>query len=111
MFKSIAAAVTVTASVLAAPLAYADDEGPDPHFPDGAAGYCPGGYSTYDSPGSCMGVPYPDGTRSITSFSNNPTNPFPMPYWHVWCSADRNLGYANSPERTYVTMQGCGRGQ
>ncbi len=51
------------AAVALAGTAQADSSNPDPHIPNMAAGYCPGG--GIGSPiylGYCDGVPYPDGS-------------------------------------------------
>lgn len=101
------AAVLTAGATLIAPVAHAD---PDPHLPSGADNYCPGGLSTLDAPGSCMGVPYPDGTRWIESFYRNPTNPFDIPSWRRWCSFDRSDN-GSSADRDYLYAgHGCGRG-
>lgn len=101
MQASLLSAVAVMLGVLYSPAAQAD---PDSHMPSGPDGYCPGGLSQVDVKGSCMGVPYADGTRWIDAFFK-PT-PFSPQMWNRFCSFDRTQTTA---EADYVQRQGCGR--
>lgn len=59
--RALIVAVGYVVALLTASVAHAD---PDPHMPNMAAGYCPGGgggFTVYA--GWCDGTPYPDGTH------------------------------------------------
>lgn len=77
---SLAIAVAALLEVPSGPV-HADPGADDPHLPDIAAGYCPGGYSDNEYPFGmlhrCIGTPYDDGTYWIQNQWFEPTYPFP----------------------------------
>lgn len=96
-----AAAVGVLAS---APAASAD---PDPHVPNGDAGWCPGG----ERPGGggvryCLGAPFPSGAMYVQTWSFGSAGPFKPGSWlpGVRCMAwvegslQGGLPYGGSPD-------------
>lgn len=75
-----AAVITTLATVALSPPAWAD---PDPHIPNGDAGWCPGGqHSNRISGGGkyCLGLPFANGDFYAQSFAGN-VNPFAPGSW------------------------------
>ncbi len=98
---AIAAAIVMAASFTSTPTAWAD---PDPHIPNGAVGWCPGG----QPPGGyCLGEAFPDGTFYVTSRHVVASQPFRGPQWdgYAWCASwvDGHLQGSPGPS-------GCGGG-
>lgn len=75
---AIAIPALSTAWVLASPVTHADPD-PDPHIPDIAAKYCPGGMQWLFVSTYCDGMPYADGS-----------------YWHI-VSTESTDDYSSSP--------------
>lgn len=100
---AIAAAIAVAASLMSTPTAWAD---PDPHIPNGAAGWCPGG----QPPGllqNCLGASFPDGTFYAQSRAVSASRPFLGPQWdgYAWCASWVDGKVQGSPGPS-----GCGGG-
>ena len=100
---TIAAAIVMAASFTSTPTAWAD---PDPHIPNGAAGWCPGG----QPPGfiqNCLGAAFPDGTFYAQSRAVSASRPFLGPQWdgHAWCASWVDGKVQGSPGPS-----GCGGG-
>lgn len=82
---AIAAAIAMAASFTSTPSAWAD---PDPHIPNGAVGWCPGG----QPPGAiqyCLGESFPDGTFYVNGRHVAAGQPFRGPQWdgYAWCAS------------------------
>ncbi|PEG38384.1 hypothetical protein CQY20_13130 [Mycolicibacterium agri] len=79
-----AAAIGAAAAIALPPTASAE---PDPHIPDGPAGWCPGG-----QPGAqggiryCLGAPFADGSFYAQTWSFGPGGPFAPGAWHSGAS-------------------------
>jgi hypothetical protein len=84
---AIAAAALATVATLAlTPPAWAD---PDPHIPNGAADWCPGGQPAgYGGQRYCLGAPFADGSFYAQTWSLGAGGPFGPGAWHgASCSA------------------------
>ena len=97
----LAGGVAVSAALMFAPLAGAD---PDPHIPNGAAGWCPGGQQNQGRQ-YCLGAPFPDGTFLVQGFGIVASQPFRGPQWDAssWCASMVNGRIQGMPA-------GCGQG-
>lgn len=85
--KFVIGVAVLAAALTLAPPASAD---PDPHIPDGNAGWCPGGdYRERISGGGryCLGVPFENGALYAQRWGHSPS-PFGPGYWQdgVSCS-------------------------
>ena len=75
LIAAIAAAITLAL----APPAVAD---PDPHLPDGAADWCPGGHRPgYGGQRYCLGTPFADRTFYAQTWSYGPSGFFAPGHW------------------------------
>ena len=80
MKKMMIGAAILGTALTFAPSAWAD---PDPHIPNGDAGWCPGGdYREQISGGSryCLGAPFANGAFYAQTFGHSPS-PFGPGYW------------------------------
>ena len=75
----LVAAIAGLAAFTAVPVTQADPD-PDPHIPDMAANYCPGGMQSILISTYCDGVPYADGS-----------------YWHIVSTMAMPDDYTSSP--------------
>lgn len=90
---TVAAIAAATAATMAlTPPAWAD---PDPHIPDGAANWCPGGkHAGYGGANYCLGTQFADGSFYAQLWSFGPGGPFAPGAWHdsaacsVWFNGD-----------------------
>lgn len=74
-----AAAIATAAAVALPPTAWAD---PDPHIPNGAADWCPGGqHGGYGGQKYCLGESFADGTFYAETWSLGPSGPFGPGAW------------------------------
>jgi hypothetical protein len=84
--KLIISTMVVGAALALTPPAWAD---PDPHIPNGAADWCPGGQRP-DNGGAryCLGAQFADGTFYAQTWSFGASGPFAPGAWHssVMCS-------------------------
>lgn len=72
-------AVLLTTSLAFPPVTSAD---PDPHIPNGEAGWCAGGQRPGNSGARyCLGEPFPDGTFYAQTWSFGPSGPFAPGAW------------------------------
>ncbi len=80
MIKLVAAmAGAVSALTIFAPIASAD---PDPHNPNGAANWCPGGIRPgHGGQKNCLGTPFADGTFYSQIWSYGPGGPWSPGHW------------------------------
>lgn len=80
MCKSLLAGAAVVVVALAlGPSASAD---PDPHIPNGEAGWCPGGDPpAYGGARYCLGTPFPSGAFYAQMWSLGPSGPFGPGSW------------------------------
>lgn len=76
------AAVAISLGFTLAPSALAD---PDPHIPNGAAGWCVGGHPN-DGLEQCLGEAFPDGTFFSQLRGIIASQPFRGPQWQSWAS-------------------------
>ena len=78
------AIATVATATLTPPPAWAD---PDPHIPDGAANWCPGGQPAgYGGARYCLGASFADGSFYAQTWSLGPSGPFGPGAWHSGAS-------------------------
>ena len=99
----VAAIAIAAASCTFSPTAWAD---PDPHIPNGAVGWCPGG----QPPGViqyCLDEAFPDGTFYVTGRHVSAGQPFGGPQWdgYAWCASWVDGHVQGSPGPS-----GCGGG-
>jgi len=74
-----AAAIAAVATVALTPPAWAD---PDPHIPNGAANWCPGGHHPgYGGQRYCLGASFADGTFYAETWHRGPSGPFGPGAW------------------------------
>jgi len=101
----LAAGVVASAGLIFPPFAGAD---PDPHIPDGAAGWCLGGQRA-DSGGQthCLGEPFPDGTFYVQTQAHTAGNPFGPAVWGSGIHCEQWIKGTNS---TMGASGGCGGG-
>ena len=101
----LAAGVVASAGLMFPPYAGAD---PDPHIPDGAAGWCLGGQRA-DSGGQthCLGEPFPDGTFYVQTQAHTAGNPFGPAVWGSGIHCEQWIKGTNS---TMGASGGCGGG-
>lgn len=74
----------ITAAALAAALTFpaAASADPDPHVPNGAADWCPGGkHPGYGGQKYCLGAPFADGTFYAQTWSFGPGGPWNPGHW------------------------------
>ncbi|GAA1211172.1 hypothetical protein GCM10009632_35050 [Mycolicibacterium alvei] len=80
VMKLLIGVATLTTALTLSPPAWAD---PDPHIPDGNAGWCPGGdYREKLSGGGryCLGEPFSNGAFYAQRWGHSPS-PFGPGYW------------------------------
>lgn len=84
MKKLAVSTALLTAALALSPSALAD---PDPHVPNGEAGWCPGGQrSDYGGIRYCLGAPFPNGAFYAQTGSFGPSGPFGPWAWHSGAS-------------------------
>jgi hypothetical protein len=81
MLKKLAiSAAVVGAALTFVPISSAD---PDPHIPNGEAGFCPGGEPpSYGGARYCLGIPFPNGAFYAQTGSFGASGPFGPWSWH-----------------------------
>lgn len=80
VFRSLLAAATVALAAFTPVFVVHADPDPDPHIPDMAAKYCPGGMKSLFVSTYCDGMPYADGS-----------------YWHIVSTEAMPDDYSSSP--------------
>jgi hypothetical protein len=104
----VAAAViaTLAAIALTPPAAWAD---PDPHTPDGAANWCPGGqHPGYGGTRDCIGESFTDGTFYAETWHYGPSGPFAPGGWSGMIVCSRWMEGSIQP--AVPDTGGCGGG-
>lgn len=88
MFKKLVAAAAVLMAALAfSPMSSAD---PDPHIPNGDAGWCAGGQRPSNGGARyCLGEAFPDGTFYAQTWSFGPSGPFAPGAWRTGAVCSR----------------------
>jgi hypothetical protein len=77
--KAIFSVALVVTAVTMSPNAWAD---PDPHIPNGAANWCPGGQRPgYGGQQYCLGAQFADGTFYAQTWSFGASGPFAPGAW------------------------------
>jgi hypothetical protein len=87
MIKLMTGALAAVGVLALAPAAWSD---PDPHIPNGEAGWCTGGQpGGYGGQRYCLGESFPDGSFYAQTWSFGPSGPFAPGAWHrsAYCSA------------------------
>lgn len=85
--KTITGAAILGTALVFTPTAAAD---PDPHIPNGEAGWCPGGeQGSYGGARYCLGTPFSTGAFYAQLWSLGPSGPFGPGAWRsgISCSA------------------------
>ena len=96
--STIVASIAMATSLTFIPNAWAD---PDPHIPNGAAGWCPGGQQHPYGLTYCLGQPFPDGTFYEQSFGIVASQPFRGPQWARYASCSSPGGCGGGPATIY----------
>jgi hypothetical protein len=88
MKTSLVAAIAIMGAVsIAPPAAWAE---PDPHIPNGAADWCPGGERPrYGGGKYCLGIPFADNTFYSQTWSFGPSGPFAPGAWFGFAACSR----------------------
>ncbi len=109
--NAIAAAVFAIASATAIAFAPAATAEPDPHIPNGEAGWCPGG-QTGGQGGQryCLGAAFPNGAFYAQTWGYGPSGPFAPGYWRSGASCSVWVNGSIQGGIPYGGVPDCGGG-